>query len=513
MCSPGENFPAALIFETTQQSGSSPARKRMRMSSPTYDEQVGDMSQEDISIFDALEARLSQQAASYNSLPNSHRSISSNEFREGEVGDCSTSPDQELLSSQDIAFKDDDNPFNSANEPSAGLDASKAPMCASFIKASAVIAPLGFKSASSLPIGNVNESYRSPSPEAPPEVDYSSWFTSAPPSSLVGFQSAASRLAKENVFGTDAVYTTSTGFTSVGKGKLVVPSSAALLKAEEKMKAWQDEVGASPHTEGFAPASVIQPSSPRRTVLGAVQNSFPSRVPDTPTPVMTNRSFEAGSTLSTPMLGRSNIFGKQKPFKSPLINSAQSRQPPAGTGSIAYLNSPLNPHHASLAPASSHILPCVPAVPATPVRPSTLTLVKPGGGFRPLGLTPRNLHGGLVKPKFVTPFKQNTKPPELSASATLPLAAPSSGFQRPVYPHFATQSPRPISNAPNKGTGKVFNLGRRFVEVVYPMAHHFRYSSSCGKDDTCFFWFYTPSLHDQRIGGSRNVSPSISFQC
>lgn len=483
----------------------------MRMSSPTYDEQVDDMSQEDISIFDAIEARLSQQAPSH-TVPifNSHRSISSNEFCEDKVENCSVS-NQELLSSQDIPFQGDENPFTSANEPSADSVASKAPLCASFIKASAVIPTLGFKSASCLPIEDVHGAYRSPSPEAPPEVDYSSWFTAAPPVSFVGFQSAASRLAKENIFDTSAIHSQSMSFTSVGKGNLILPSSAALLKAKEKMKGvWQDEVndsGSSQHSGGFAPASFVQPSSPQRTVLGAVQNSFSPRVPDTPTPAMTTRnSFEAGST---PMLELSNTFGKQKPFKSPLINSAPSRQPLAGVGRTAYLNSPLDPHRQSFAPAFSCMPPCNPAVPATPVRSSASASVKPGSGFRPLGLTPRNLQGGLVKPMFVTPFKPDIKHKGLSSSATRLLAAPSSSLQQPVYPLLATQSPGPVKKAPGKGTGTVFNLGRCF-EMVNLMAQHSCYSPSRRKDVTCHFWSHTAGLHNQRTGGSGNVSQSIS---
>jgi breast cancer 2 susceptibility protein len=508
MRSPGEKRRVFLSRPDIRTiSDSSPARKRMRMSSPTYDEQVGDMSQEYMSAFDAIEARLSQQAP-HKPIPNSHRRINS---IEGKAGDCSTSLDQELLSSQDFAAQGDDNPFALANDPSAHADTSKASMCASFIKASAVIPPLGFKSASSLSIENVDGACRSPSPEVPPEVDYSSWFASAPSASLVGFQPATSRLAKENIFDASTVHTQSIGFTSVGKGKLIVPSSAALRKAEEKIKVWQDEVkdtSSSQHSGGFAPASFVQPpSSPRRTVLGAVQNSFTPQVPDTPTPAMaTRKPFEAGSTFCTPTFGLGNIKGKQKAFKSPLISSILPRQPFAGAGGAAYLNSPLNPHHQGFASASSHIPSCSPAMPATPVRPSPSASVNAGSGFRPLGLTPRNLHGGVVKANFVTPFKPGVKPPELSASTTRQLAAPSSSLQRPVYPQSATQSPRPVNKVPDKGTGEVFNLGMCFVEAVYLMAQHSCYSPSRRKDDTCHFWSYATSLRNQRTEGSGNVS-------
>ncbi|KAG1885542.1 hypothetical protein F4604DRAFT_1726659 [Suillus subluteus] len=443
-------------------SSPSPPRKKMRMSSPTYDEQVDDLSQDDISAFDAIEARLSQPAPPLHKVPlptNSNTRLSS-----GEAGDRSTSSDQDLLSSQDIASQGDNNPF--VSDPFSDLNATKQAVYPSFTKASAVLPPVGFKSASALPIQNVDDSHRSPSPEVHPEVDYSSWFTSAPPATFVGFQSAASRLdkTKENDPEATDSHPTPIGFKSVGKGKLIVPSTVALRKAEEKIKLWQGEVddsSSSQHSGGFVPPSSAQPSSPQRTILGAVHNSLSPQVPDTPTPAMaTRKSFEAGarSTLGAPTLGISDFKGKQKPFKSPLITSVPSRQSIAGIASSTYVHSPLNPHRQGFASASSHMTPSSAAAPGTPVRPPVS--VNPGGAFRPLGLTPRNLRGGLVKNKFVTPFKPGVKPPELNnaLSATPSSAAPSPSLQRPMYPPSATQSPRPIKTAPEKGTGKVFNL-------------------------------------------------------
>ncbi|KAG2062232.1 hypothetical protein BDR06DRAFT_986119 [Suillus hirtellus] len=444
-------------------SSPSPPRKKMRMSSPTYDEQVDDMSQDDISAFDAIEARLSQPAPPLQKLPlptNSHRRLSS-----GEAGDRSTSSDQDLLlSSQDIASQGDNNPFTS--DPFADLNGTKQVVYASFSKASAVLPPVGFKSASALPIQNTDHSYRSPSPEVPPEIDYSSWFTSAPPATFLGFQSAASRLdkTKENVSEATVSHNTPIGFKSVGKGNLIMPSTAALRKAEEKIKLWQEEIddpSSSQRSGEFAPSSSARPSSPQRTVLGAVHNSLSPQVPDTPTPAMAaRRSFEAAarSTLDAPTLRISDFKGKQKPFKSPLITSVPSRQPIAGIAASTYVNSPLNPHRQSFTSASSHMTPSSSAVPGTPIRPSPS--VNPGGAFRPLGLTPRNLRGGPVKNKFVTPFKPGVKPLDLNNAASTPPSSgsPSPGLQRPMYPPSATQSPRPVKKAPEKGTGKVFNL-------------------------------------------------------
>ncbi|KAG2076942.1 hypothetical protein BDR04DRAFT_1067282 [Suillus decipiens] len=442
-------------------SSPSPPKKKMRMSSPTYDEQVDDMSQDDISAFDAIEALLSQPAPPLQKVPlptNSHHMLSS-----GEVGDCGNSSDQGLLSSQDIASQGDNNPF--APDPFADLNSTKSAILASFTKTSTVLPSVGFKSASALPIQTVGDSHRSPSPEVPPEVDYSSWFTSAP-ATFVGFQSAAFRLdkVKENVLEATVSHSTPIGFTSVGKGKLMIPSTVALRKAEEKIKLWQEEVNdssSSQHPGGFAPSSSAQPSSPQRTVLGAVHNSLSPQVPDTPTPAMpTRKSFETGarSTLGAPTLGVGNFKGKQKLFKSPLIASVPSRQPISGTASSTYVNSPLNPHRQGFASASSRMTPSISAVPGTPVRPPASA--NPTGAFRPLGLTPRNLRGGPVKNKFVTPFKPGVKPPELNnaASAIPSSSAPSSSLERPMYPPSATQSRRPIRKALEKGTGKVFNL-------------------------------------------------------
>ncbi|KAG2368840.1 hypothetical protein BDR07DRAFT_1390250 [Suillus spraguei] len=428
-------------------SSPSPPKKKMRMSSPTYDEQVDDMSQDDISAFDAIEARLSQPAPPLQKVPlptSSHYRLSS-----AEAGDCNHSSDQGLLSSQDTASQGDNNPF--APDPFADSNSTKSAVYASFTKASTVLPSVGFKSASTLPIQTVGDSHRSPSPEVPPEVDYSSWFTSAPPATFVGFQSAASRLdkAKENVLEATASHSTPIGFTSVGKGKLMIPSTAALRKAEEKIQLWQgevDDLSSSQHSGGFVSSTSVQPSSLQRTVLGAVHNSLSPQIPDTPTPAMpTRKSFEAGvrSTLGAPTLGVSDFKGKQKAFKSPLIASVASRQPITVTAGSAYVNSPLNPHRQGF---------------ATPVRPPASA--NPTGAFRPLGLTPRNLRGGLVKNKFVTPFKPGVKPPELNnATSAIPSStAASSSLQQPMYPPSATQSPRPMKKASEKGTGKVFNL-------------------------------------------------------
>ncbi|KAG1904752.1 uncharacterized protein F5891DRAFT_1012615 [Suillus fuscotomentosus] len=421
-------------------SSPSPPRKKMRMSSPTYDEQVDDMSQDDISAFDAIEARLSQPAPPLHKLPlptNSHRRLSP-----GEAGDRSTSSDQDLLlSSQDIASQDDNNPF--ASDPFADSNATKQVVHPSFSKASAVLPPVGFKSASALPTQNADDSHRSPSPEVPPEIDYSSWFTSAPPATFLGFQSASSRLdkTKENVPEATVSHSTPIGFTSVGKGNLIMPSTTALRKAEEKIKLWQEEIddpSSSQRSGEFAPSSSARPSSPQRTVLGAVHNSLSPQVPDTPTPAMaTRRSFEAAarSTLDAPTL-----------------------RPIAGIATSTYVNSPLNPHRQSFTSASSHMTPSSSAVPGTPIRPSPS--VNTGGAFRPLGLTPRNLRGGPVKNKFMTPFKPGVKPLDLNNAASTPPSSvsPSPGLQRPMYPPSATQSPRPVKKAPEKGTGRVFNL-------------------------------------------------------
>ncbi|KAG2156582.1 uncharacterized protein EDB93DRAFT_1127388 [Suillus bovinus] len=443
-------------------SSPSPPRKKMRMSSPTYDEQVDDMSQDDISAFDAIEARLSQPAPPLQEVllqKNSHRRLSP-----GEAADRSTSSDQDLLSSQDIVSHSDNNPF--VSDPFTDSNVTKPAVYASFTKASAVLPPVGFKSASALPIQNVDDSYRSPSPEAPPEVDYSSWFTLAPPATFVGFQSATSRLdqTKENVPEATASPSTLIGFKSVGKGNLIIPSTTALRKAEEKIKVWQEEVDDSSSSQnpgGLVPSTSARPSSPQRTILGAVHNSLLPQVPDTPTPAMaTRRSFEAAarSTLDAPTFRASDFKGKQKPFKSPLITSVPSQQPIAGIASSTYVNSPLNPHRQGFASASSHMTPSSSVVPGTPVRASAS--VNSSVAFRPLGLTPRNLRGGLVKNKFVTPFKPGVKPPELNsaASATPWSAASSPSLQRPMYPASATQSPRPEKKAPEKGTDKVFNL-------------------------------------------------------
>ena len=54
----------------------SPTRKRMRLSSPTFDDQVADLSQDDIAAFDSLDALLSQQPRSVEDDDNPFRAES-----------------------------------------------------------------------------------------------------------------------------------------------------------------------------------------------------------------------------------------------------------------------------------------------------------------------------------------------------------------------------------------------------------------------------------------------------
>jgi hypothetical protein len=62
-----------------------------------------------------------------------------------------------------MASQGDNNPF--AADPLADSNATKPAAYASFTKASAVLPPVGFKSASALSIQNMDNSRRSPSPE------------------------------------------------------------------------------------------------------------------------------------------------------------------------------------------------------------------------------------------------------------------------------------------------------------------------------------------------------------
>ncbi|KAF8846092.1 hypothetical protein BDN67DRAFT_16220 [Paxillus ammoniavirescens] len=401
---------------------SPPSRKRMRLSSPTFDEQL---------------SQVPSQA--YHKPSKSPRVLA-----------------------QPQSVDDEENPFYETRGGQMG-DTSNASgsgrIYASFMRASAVNEKRDASSAS----GALDDSDLPD--EAPPEVDYTAWFNSDSANIFVGFQTATT--AKPDAL---------PGFQrpSINGAKpkaFLIPSAAALRKAEEKMKEWQeDEHPSSSQPTPKEPASslVTQPLlSPRPAFSTATKVFSPYQVPETPTPAPNIRSANAEPPPTSIRSSFQSLGGKKqlKPFKPPLIAAAPLR--PIAT---ANFNSPLRVHQ-SFAPASSQAS-STPA-PISPLHPSSVA--NQVMSQKPLGFTPR--HGSTTKPKFVTPFKVGLKGPStLGVTKNTPTPLRQGVVTNRIYPPSVSQSPRP-SKLKDKCGGKIFDIapppGRQTLAAsgLHPQAY------------------------------------------
>ncbi|KAF9225497.1 hypothetical protein BS17DRAFT_778669 [Gyrodon lividus] len=410
-------------------------RKRMRLSSPTFDDQVGDLSQEDINAFDSLEAQLSQAPNYAKQLPGSGPGKA---FHKPNI-----SP---LVLTQYLSVDDEENPFcTTQGQISDTANVSgRERIYASFIKASAVNEKAGASSMrEALNDSNIPD-------EAPPEVDYTAWFNSGAGNTFVGFQTAAT--AKQDAL---------PGFQrpSIDGAKhkaFLIPSAVAFREAEEKMRRWEeDEHPSSPRPTPNEPGSslVTQPLfSPRPAFSNASKVFSPTQVPETPTPAPHIRLANAEPPPTRIRSSFQSLGGKRqlKDFKSPLIAPASLHalfQPTV----TANVSSPLRVHQ-SFSPASSQVL-STPA-PLSPVRPSSVA--SQVMSQQPLGFTPR--HNNTTRPRFVTPFKVATKPSDPGPSKLgITKHTPTPLRQGVVYPPSVSHSPSP-SKLKDKRSQKIFDI-------------------------------------------------------
>lgn len=312
----------------------------------------------------------------------------------------------------------------------------------------------GFTSAARLAetsFDQADDKLPSSSPDAPPDQDYSEWFSAKiPEGASTGFQTArtihaapppanesvpldpalaalptftSSRVLFEEERGPpmsqiNVDVPTITGFSpainyvhSLESGTIIhdwaKPSAAALLRAAAKMKAWEAEMD-----EDFTadPSIPEPPEGAVRPALRALDNSpGPGGVPESPSPAGPGFARASATTGKLPALG---LGRGNKPFKSPLLTRPASATA-VPSPKPAYVNSPLNPNAAASASTSKPMAPF-----ATPTRPGTssFTPLVPRGGTpaKSLGLTPRRLGftSAVGKPKFVTPFKAGMRPGE-----------------------------------------------------------------------------------------------------
>ncbi|KAF7436471.1 hypothetical protein PC9H_003304 [Pleurotus ostreatus] len=403
-----------------------PARKRQRLStgsSPVYEGDVLNLSQEDLRAMDELEAKLSQPSS-----PSHRKSMSGWLHRE-------RSPWREEV------------PGGGARTGEMGGAQSQGESIGILGEPSSVRSL--FQTASTVHPESDDAS------EAPPVDNYSAWFEPGSPSAVASFHTAKS-LVVESIESTEtAEEVPFIGFKMTSDKGIVMPSAAALAAARDKMgEIWRDDYDENTSPAGASTPQVTQPPSapspafsPERPALRARQNQYS---PGTPSP---SGIAPAGS------LGPSAGKGTAKAFQPPLL-----KPPPHQAQTAAsHMNSPLNPNakrsgFQSAAHASSqHSQPQPQALPHTPaslpykVPTSSMftTPVRLGAG------TPVRRHAPAP---FKTPFKAGVRPPQASSQMT-PKATPQplarvKAVAGPSSP--AVSTPKKVPQTPVKSS--FFNL-------------------------------------------------------
>ncbi|VDC05801.1 unnamed protein product [Peniophora sp. CBMAI 1063] len=443
-----------------------PPRKRQRMSSPTYDEQLPFPSQTELNALDGF--TYSQQLAAAALKGSSQPDHAPSEHEYGPPPSAGFTNAAALHRGDYGSRSDGDNPFI---ETGAGFTSARSFAVTSSLPSSgscdSLYSPtkpaVGFSAASRLPLA------RSPSPDAPPEQDFSTWFAPSE-SHAVGFATASAAAAASSGKGSTALFTTGKGRSLVpskaalqaaeermkawdeetpvasrsssaipefapmigfttAKGKAVAPSSAALKSAETRMKQWDNDTEEDPESIPGLSSTTSIPSStsdPFRPVLAPVHNSpGRSKASDlakhsgfsSPMPKLTAPSF--ASATARPGV-QTDLRGKavQRPFSSPLL----ARAAPAQKGTA--FASPLNPGATRAGPTgfSTPIKAFRPPLAApsatttaieTPLRRAAATLDTPGRVGTPsraLGATPLRRGAGAGPKKFTTPFKPGMAP-------------------------------------------------------------------------------------------------------
>ncbi|KAG6900514.1 hypothetical protein C0993_009467 [Termitomyces sp. T159_Od127] len=328
---------------------SSPVRKRQRLSSPTYDEQLVDFNQADFDALEQLDAHSSQSPRKNSSqteeLPR-HHSLGQNHptsfddhidfLRSQVILDGVTSRKRHTIE----LTNDPENPFTTpSNVPTSFIPVSAQTFAsASALTNSSTTPIVGFSKASALDVNEVDISddfHRSSSPEEPPNQDYDAWFEPAGAIPPITFQSASSSLL------------TPAGFMKASNKGFIAPSSAALAKAQAKMRdIWQESDSLDPSTPSirnnpeniFQPASSLSTKSPRRPALQPVVNSPGIGSPSTPSPAGFSRPLTKPSSTMTPT--ELFISRNSKPFKSPLLakkaGTSTSMESPRSTLTTPY---------------------------------------------------------------------------------------------------------------------------------------------------------------------------------
>jgi breast cancer 2 susceptibility protein len=355
--------------------GSSPLRKKRRMSSPFYPGFIEDLSPEDLQNLSEIDAAVSQ--SNYAVTP----------IRPHQPAKIHAEGSQTSQSTKDKRLS-----------PELGSEATNHPVTTQAVFTSiqltsnggmqpgpSVPAAVGFTSASAVAGDMTKGDYRSPSPEEPPpEQDYDAWFNtpSTDVPTFIGFQSASTTNNTGFV-----------GFTSVGKGTSLKPSEDALENVKKRLRDWNTDFEeefpcARPPTPQTGAAPLRRPVTPPRPSLDLDKNLA------SPTPTFSRQISPQHTTFT--------LSAKRKQFKPPLLSnktslvnsvSASPSNAVQSKGSVPRFKPPLL--------SSTSTLP----------KPSTPSRATSDSAFRtPVRLDEVNRPSPTKK--FTTPFKPGMRPGE-----------------------------------------------------------------------------------------------------
>jgi breast cancer 2 susceptibility protein len=392
---------------------SSPVRKKQRLSSPTYDEQLGDLSQECLDAFDKFDELLSQ------AQPVSKETSSGNTGLSGPSTDADSPFFVSAAYTQPTA---PDLGKRVAQPPSQTGSTSMALSDSDLNKSIPLDTHLLFKSAKVLK--------RSHSPVANDDDSYT-----PPPDAFPSFRSAKSvgNTSHSNVLPDDPEDKENSGF--------FIPSVTALAAAKARLQLWEKEWESSEMPEEANNGrelendiSLVVPlkvASPRRPALAIL--------PPTSTP--------RSSSLSTG-------------FQSAGPSKSRAFRPPT-------FKTPANLPKPSIGPSSSQPATIPPRTPAynTPTRPRPpiLSTQTP----KPLGSTPRSL--GMTRSsasRFVPPFKSKLGPSQAPNQQGFQTPSLQSKLQNRIYPP-AGARPSPLSSV--KQSQKTAMLPPARPEPIAPL--------------------------------------------
>ncbi|KAG7099659.1 hypothetical protein E1B28_001485 [Marasmius oreades] len=361
----------ATVYRSNRSPLNSPPRKRQRLSSPDYEDQLN-LSQQDLEIISQIEQRLSQKNVCEETVSKST----------GEKGRSSTS--------------DSDDPFNpetaTVSNPPSGF---------------------GFASVSTLTLpqsDDWNDDRLSPDPTL--EKDYSDWF--APVDVPMGFQTASASFAPASSISDKNE--APVGFQTASKKGILAPSMTALAKAKAKMKElWGEDVSDIGGENAFRSASTFNNAvdASQRGPLCSLENAC--RTPETPCPPAVLRPPVANAAslplfpstaFQSPLLGKATEKHKPKQFKSPL--SVPGKQH-VTISPLPRNNVPPSPSQASFNSARSRH----PLSPVSSVALQTPVKSKSIGSSSGLWSTTAR----TTPARFVTPFKPGMKPGESGRQA------------------------------------------------------------------------------------------------